>query len=148
MRAANPRHDFELIRGAYLLSGRSRLLDIAGQGDITYFQTAIDPNIAEQEPRQVLITLFGIDDSVISRMAAIDEGAWRKFCRAGVSVTIEYGRIVGADEPITKRTDEPRRPTGGDGVILGVAADETKKRSISNLPFSVFTYSVPAGSPR
>jgi hypothetical protein len=38
-----------LIRGAYLLSGRSRLLDIAGQGDITYFQTAIDPNIAEQE---------------------------------------------------------------------------------------------------
>jgi hypothetical protein len=89
MCTANPRHDFELIRGADLLSGQSRLLHIAGQRDITYLQTAIDPNVAEQEPRQVLIALFGIDDSVISRVATVSEGTRSKFCHAGGSGTIE-----------------------------------------------------------
>ena len=78
MRTANPRHDFELIGGAYLLSGLSRLLHIGGQCVIAHLQTAIDPNIAEQEPPQVLIALFGIDDSIISGVAAIDEGARSK----------------------------------------------------------------------
>ena len=42
-------------------------------------------------------------------------------------VTIENGRIVGADEPITEWTDEPSRPTGSDSVVLGIGADETEK---------------------
>ena len=79
MCTANPRHDFELIRGADLLSGQSRLLHIEGQGDIANLQAAIDPDIAEQESGEVLIALFGIDDSIISRVAAIDECARRKF---------------------------------------------------------------------
>jgi hypothetical protein len=60
-------------RAIFLDDGDSKFEPVIRRRSINEGSCAVgDPHIAEQEPRQVLIALFGIDDSVISRVAAID----------------------------------------------------------------------------
>src|SRR5690606_1011800 len=84
--SARSRLDLDLVERIDLVLLRYGLQRL-GQPDVLYVQEDVDPYVAEQEARQVLVRFLAVHDPEVAGMRAIGEGLRAR--RAELSVVVQ-----------------------------------------------------------